>query len=70
MRGAHDVLGYAPPGGESVAALQRRAVEFALNAEHSHVAIVTHAGVMRTGWSLAETARRRVVETGASNSAH
>ena len=44
---AADVLGYAPPGGESVAALQRRAVEFASTLEHSHVAIVTHAGVMR-----------------------
>ena len=44
---ADDVLGYTPPGGESVAALQRRAVEFASTLEHSHVAIVTHAGVMR-----------------------
>ncbi len=44
---AGDVLGFTPPGGESVAALQRRALDFAASLEHREVAIVTHAGVMR-----------------------
>lgn len=44
---AGDVLGFTPPGGESVAALQRRALDFAASLEQSDVAIVTHAGVMR-----------------------
>jgi len=44
---AGDILGFTPPGGESVAALQRRALDFAASLEQSDVAIVTHAGVMR-----------------------
>ena len=44
---AGDVLGFTPPGGESVAALQRRALDFAASLKQSDVAIVTHAGVMR-----------------------
>lgn len=44
---AGDVLGFTPPGGESVAALQHRALDFAASLEQSNVAIVTHAGVMR-----------------------
>ena len=47
---AADVLGYAPPGGESVAALQARAVDFAASLASSRagsVAIVSHAGVLR-----------------------
>ena len=43
---AADVLGFAPPGGESVAALQARALDFAASLERD-AAIVTHAGVMR-----------------------
>ncbi len=44
---AGDVLGFTPPGGESVAALQRRALDFAASLEYPKVAIITHAGVMR-----------------------
>ena len=44
---ASDILGFTPPGGESVAALQRRALDFAASLEQLDVAIVTHAGVMR-----------------------
>lgn len=47
---AADVLGYAPPGGESVAALQIRAHAFAdaLEADgHAHAAVVSHAGMLR-----------------------
>ena len=43
---AADVLGFAPPGGESVAALQARALDFAASLA-GDAAIVTHAGVMR-----------------------
>ena len=43
---AADVLGFAPPGGESVAVLQARALDFAASLERD-AAIVTHAGVMR-----------------------
>ena len=43
---AADVLGFAPPGGESVTALQARALDFAASLG-SDAAIVTHAGVMR-----------------------
>jgi len=47
---AADVLNFVPPGGESVAMLQARAVEFAAeleSAQWSQVALVTHAGIMR-----------------------
>lgn len=48
---AADVLNYTPPGGESVADLQRRAVdlagELAATCGVQHVALVTHAGVIR-----------------------
>lgn len=44
---AADVLSFAPPGGESVAALQARVLDFAASLDHESVAIVTHAGVMR-----------------------
>ncbi|MDR2112902.1 MAG: histidine phosphatase family protein [Candidatus Accumulibacter sp.] len=43
---AADVAGFAPPGGESVAALRARALGFAAALEDD-AAIVTHAGVMR-----------------------
>lgn len=44
---AQDVLGHAPAGGEAVAALQARALDFAVSLNHPSVVIVTHAGVMR-----------------------
>ncbi len=44
---AGDVLNFTPPGGESVAALQARVLDFAASIERPQVAIVTHAGVMR-----------------------
>lgn len=47
---AADVLGFIPPGGESVAMLHARAVDFAAElgaAAHDHVALVSHAGVLR-----------------------
>lgn len=44
---AADILLFAPPGGESVAALQARVLDFATTLDHPSVAIVTHAGVMR-----------------------
>lgn len=44
---AQDVLGHAPPRGESVAALHARVVDFAASLEGESAAIVTHAGVMR-----------------------
>jgi alpha-ribazole phosphatase len=43
---AADVYGFTPPGGESVAALHARALDFA-TALSGDAAIVTHAGVMR-----------------------
>ncbi|MDR2613735.1 MAG: histidine phosphatase family protein [Candidatus Accumulibacter sp.] len=43
---AADVLNFAPPGGESVAALRARALDFAASLEDD-AALVTHAGVMR-----------------------
>jgi alpha-ribazole phosphatase len=43
---AADVVGFTPPGGESVAALRARALDFAASLQ-SDAAIVTHAGVMR-----------------------
>jgi alpha-ribazole phosphatase len=43
---AADVFGFTPPGGESVAALQARVLDFAASLGND-AAIVTHAGVMR-----------------------
>jgi alpha-ribazole phosphatase len=43
---AADVSGFAPPGGESVAALYARALDFAASLENDAI-VVTHAGVMR-----------------------
>lgn len=47
---ADDLLGFVPPGGESVATLFARAQDFAASLDPSlqQVAIVTHAGVMRS----------------------
>ena len=44
---AADVLNYTPPGGESAANLQQRALSFAASLKGPHVALVTHAGIMR-----------------------
>ena len=44
---AADVLNFTPPGGESVADLQRRAIDFATTLTGPCVALVTHAGVIR-----------------------
>lgn len=49
-RWAADVLHFVPPGGESVAQLQARVINFALDLRAlnmGRVAIVAHAGVMR-----------------------
>ena len=49
-RWAADVLGFVPPGGESVAQLQSRVIDFAKELrglEIPRVALVTHAGVIR-----------------------
>lgn len=50
-RWAADVLNFVPPGGESVARLQERVIDFAATLsdtfEAPRVAIVSHAGVMR-----------------------
>lgn len=45
---AADVAGYAPPGGESPRAVQRRALAFVAALDVPAAAIVTHAGVIRT----------------------
>ncbi len=45
---AANVLDFIPPGGESVATLQKRVIEFAESLKGESVAIVTHAGVMRS----------------------
>jgi alpha-ribazole phosphatase len=45
---AADVAGYAPPGGESPLAVQRRALAFVAGLEVPEAVVVTHAGVMRT----------------------
>ena len=47
---ADDLFGFVPPGGESVAALFARAQDFATSLDPSlqKVAIVSHAGVMRS----------------------
>lgn len=44
---AADVAGYAPPGGESPAALQQRALAFVAGLQVPEAVIVTHAGVIR-----------------------
>lgn len=44
---AADVLNFVPPGGESVARLQERVIDFACSLKIPRVAIVSHAGVMR-----------------------
>ena len=46
-RWAADVLHFVPPGGESVARLQERVIDFACSLKFPRVAIVSHAGVMR-----------------------
>ena len=61
---AADVLNFTPPGGESVADLQRRVIDFAGEIKATvagpRVALVSHAGVIRAllghwrGLSLAE----------------
>ncbi len=45
---AADVAGYAPPGGESPALLQRRALDFVAGLTVPEAVVVTHAGVIRT----------------------
>lgn len=45
---AADVLHFVPPGGESVAQLQARAIDFARSLHSPRVALVTHAGVIRS----------------------
>lgn len=48
---AADVYNFSPPGGESPARLQQRAIDFAASLSGSrvgsHLALVTHAGIMR-----------------------
>jgi alpha-ribazole phosphatase len=44
---AADVLGFTPPGGESVASLRQRAIDFADALDVQRVALVTHAGIIR-----------------------
>ncbi|MDR1163528.1 MAG: alpha-ribazole phosphatase family protein [Candidatus Accumulibacter sp.] len=44
---ARDLLGFVPPGGESVAQLRARAVEFAETLREKDAVLVTHAGVLR-----------------------
>ena len=45
---AADVTGFTPPGGESVASLQQRVIDFANSlAPQPAVALVAHAGVLR-----------------------
>ncbi len=44
---AADVLDFTPPGGESVAHLRGRALAFAASLRGPHVALVTHAGILR-----------------------
>ncbi len=44
---AADVLHFTPPGGESVASLQQRALSLAAELRLPRVALVTHAGIMR-----------------------
>jgi alpha-ribazole phosphatase len=44
---AADIAGYAPPGGESPAALQRRAQAFVTSLDGPEAVVVTHGGVIR-----------------------
>ena len=44
---AADVLNFTPPGGESVADLQKRAIDFADSLRGPRVALVAHAGILR-----------------------
>jgi alpha-ribazole phosphatase len=44
---ASDVGGYAPPGGESAYAVQKRALDFVAGLTVPEAIIVTHAGVIR-----------------------
>jgi alpha-ribazole phosphatase len=44
---AADVVGYAPPGGESPRTVQRRAVDFVASLTVPEAVVVTHAGVIR-----------------------
>ena len=44
---AEDLLHFVPPGGESVAALQARALDFVVTLNLPCAAVVTHAGIMR-----------------------
>ena len=44
---AADVLDFTPPGGESVARLQQRAINFATSLEAPKIALVAHAGILR-----------------------
>ena len=44
---AADILHFTPPGGESVAGLQKRAIDFAASLDGPRVAVVSHAGVLR-----------------------
>lgn len=45
---AADVAGYAPPGGESPLALQRRVLDFVGTLAVTEAVLVTHAGVIRS----------------------
>ena len=44
---AADVLHFTPPDGESVAALQARAIDFAAGLKGPRLAVVSHAGILR-----------------------
>ncbi len=44
---ASDVLHFVPPGGESVAMLQARAIECVKGIDGQRVALVTHGGIIR-----------------------
>ena len=45
---AADIVGFAPPGGESPLQLQRRALDFVAALAVPEAVIVTHAGVIRS----------------------
>jgi alpha-ribazole phosphatase len=44
---AADVLNFVPPGGESVAMLQARAIECVAGLDKQRIALVTHGGIIR-----------------------
>jgi alpha-ribazole phosphatase len=44
---AADVLNFVPPGGESVAMLQARAIDCITGLEEKRIALLTHGGVIR-----------------------